>query len=81
MSLKHVTLGERIVMAARLATAEHLRQEADEAGINVKRLQNQMAVIRLNAQERVDLVDQTIRQDLYRQPNRAVKARSGGEAA
>lgn len=48
MTLKPLTLGERIVMAARMAAADHLRQEADEQGLNVKQLQNQMAVVRMN---------------------------------
>ena len=49
MSLQDLTLGERIVMAARVAAAEHLRQDADGAGINVKRLQREMEVVRQNA--------------------------------
>jgi hypothetical protein len=64
MSLETLTLGERIVLASRFLTAEHLRQEADEAGINVRQLQNQMAVVRMNENP----TQPSIRQDLYRQP-------------
>ena len=60
-------------MAARMMAVEHLRQEADEAGINVRRLQNQMAVVRMSDTER------PIRQDLFRQPQRP--ASNGKEAA
>lgn len=65
MSLEKLTLGERIVMASRFLAAEHLRQDADEAGINVRQLQNQMAVVRMNEPES----ENTIRQDLFRQPD------------
>lgn len=48
MSLQHLTLGERIVMASRVAAAEHLRQDADSAGINVRRLQREAEIARTN---------------------------------
>ena len=72
MSLQHLTLGERIVTAARLMAAEHLRQEADDAGINVRRLQGEMTIVRQN-QARADFANlgrapESIRQDLFRQP-------------
>jgi hypothetical protein len=72
MSLQHLTLGERIVMASRVAAAEHLRQDADGAGINVRRLQREMEVVR-----RQNPVPETLgaamvdsfRQDMFRQPS------------
>jgi hypothetical protein len=67
MSLQHLTLGERIVMAARLMTAEHLRQDADAAGINVRRLQREMDIVRIN-NEQWRPPEAGFRQDLFRQP-------------
>jgi hypothetical protein len=41
MSLQHLTLGERMVLAARLMTVEHIRQEADAAGVDLTTLASQ----------------------------------------
>ena len=71
MSLQHLTLGERIVMAARVAAAEHLRQDADGAGINVRRLQREMDVVRSKNPAQATLgsaMADSFRQDLYQQP-------------
>ena len=68
MSLQHLTLGERIVMAARLMAAEHLRQDADAAGINVHRLQRQMEMVRQN-EAKAARAASSFRQDLFQQPS------------
>ena len=39
MKLKPLTLGERMVMIARIAAAEHIRQAAAEAGVDLVRIQ------------------------------------------
>ena len=71
MSLQHLTLGERIVMASRVAAAEHLRQDADGAGINVRRLQREMEIVRRQNPQPATIgaamVD-AFRQDLFAQP-------------
>lgn len=72
MSFEHLTLGERIVMASRVAAAEHLRQDADSAGIDVRRLQREMEVVRRGQPSMQTLgsaMAGVTRQDLYRQPD------------
>ena len=69
MSLKHLTLGERIVMGARLMAAEHLRQDADAAGINVQRLQREVELVRINEAKAGRGPQAAFRQDLFRQPS------------
>lgn len=39
MNLKTLTLGERMVMAARIAAAEHIRQAAKASGVDVAQVQ------------------------------------------
>jgi hypothetical protein len=78
MSLQHLTLGERIVMAARVMAAEHLRQEADEAGINVRLLQREMEMVRQNEARQGRAPEAALRQDLFRQPA-ATAAAVGGD--
>jgi hypothetical protein len=74
MSMQHLTLGERIVMASRVAAAEHLRQDADGAGINVQRLQREMEVVRRQnplPETLGSAMADSFRQDKYQQPTAA----------
>ena len=79
MSLQHLTLGERIVMAARLMAVEHLRQDADAAGINVHRLQRQMEIVRQNEAKAGRGPEASFRQDLFRQPESVGETAVGGD--
>lgn len=64
MSLHTLTLGERMVLAMRMLTVEHIRQEADAAGLDLSKFERAAAVA-----ERVDEREvAAIRQDLFRQP-------------
>ena len=58
-----------MVMAARIAAAEHVRQEADAAGVDLSQLNRRNIVQRVDA-----TMAAVIRQDLFNQPAAAVPA-------